>query len=264
MMYKKILSAVLSLFIVGTSLPVSHNAFADDLIFPEPETNMGLCTLGSFTFLVSDDYAILTDCEDDISGRIVLPSKVMDVPLVRIEAGAFSDCDKLESIELGDNVEYIGKNTFKGCTSLNTIKMWNMRCNIAGGADTMGYPENVRIVSRSNSITEEYANYYGYQLEVFGGDIRGDVNSDKKVDAVDASNVLAEYSRYSTTKATPGEYMLRVCDINDDGRIDSIDASRILYYYAYASNGGEETFAFFHDYIYDNDFQEFSDSTWRK
>lgn len=69
----------------------------------------------------------------------------------------------------------------------------------------------------------------------------GDVNGDGKVDASDASAVLAEYSRLSTAaEPTFSPEQAVVSDLNADGRTDSTDASRILGFYSLLSTGGAD------------------------
>ena len=70
----------------------------------------------------------------------------------------------------------------------------------------------------------------------------GDPTGDGKIDSIDASNVLAAYSKFSTKNVTPSKNELAVSDVNGDGYINSLDASKILAYYAYVS--GKETMSF--------------------
>ena len=65
----------------------------------------------------------------------------------------------------------------------------------------------------------------------------GDVTGDGKINAVDASNVLAEYARTSSGdgKGEFSDAQRKAADIDSNGKIDSLDASRILAYYAYTS-----------------------------
>lgn len=70
----------------------------------------------------------------------------------------------------------------------------------------------------------------------------GDMNRDGMVDANDASTVLAEYSRLSTS----GEYSFNEkqkieADVNGDSYIDANDVSNILAYYSYVSTGGKDS-----------------------
>ena len=66
----------------------------------------------------------------------------------------------------------------------------------------------------------------------------GDVDGNSKVNALDASRVLANYSLASTGHAVV--YSLsekKASDVNQDGKVDALDASIILSYYALSSTG---------------------------
>ena len=66
----------------------------------------------------------------------------------------------------------------------------------------------------------------------------GDITDDTHIDSVDASNVLAEYSRISTGKSRTFDNRLwTMADINHDGDVDSIDSSNMLAYYSWLSRG---------------------------
>ena len=69
----------------------------------------------------------------------------------------------------------------------------------------------------------------------------GDVNEDGKIDAKDASAILAEYSIMST--GGDGNFTAsqkQAADVNADTKIDAKDASSILSYYAMASTATDE------------------------
>lgn len=67
----------------------------------------------------------------------------------------------------------------------------------------------------------------------------GDANEDGKVDAKDASAILAEYAMMSTRgDSTFTDNQRNAADVNKDGKTDAKDASCILAYYAYISTGG--------------------------
>lgn len=75
----------------------------------------------------------------------------------------------------------------------------------------------------------------------------GDVNGDKLIDSVDASLILAEYTRLSSQETASFSAAQSKCaDVNNDSKIDSVDASRVLAYYALISNGADISLA---DYI---------------
>lgn len=65
----------------------------------------------------------------------------------------------------------------------------------------------------------------------------GDVNNDKHIDSVDASQLLREYALVSTGKTSIFDGDQKIAgDVDKNGMIDSVDASKVLSYYAYASN----------------------------
>ncbi|MDE5583925.1 MAG: hypothetical protein K2J08_09495 [Ruminococcus sp.] len=95
-----------------------------------------------------------------------------------------------------------------------------------------------RIISETETQKNIAVNFSGY--------IKGDVNGDGFVDTVDASQVLAEYSRISNDgTATFSEKQKLSADVNGDGWMDSVDASRILAYYSNISRGGTPTWNIF-------------------
>ena len=74
--------------------------------------------------------------------------------------------------------------------------------------------------------------------------LKGDANGNNLIDAVDASIILANYAKYSTSSDKPAESELAVQDVNDDGFINAVDASMVLSYYAYVSVGDGEKLGF--------------------
>ena len=69
--------------------------------------------------------------------------------------------------------------------------------------------------------------------------ILGDVNDDGYVNAVDASDILAEYA--SLSSGNPRRFTERqvmAADVDRNGVTDAVDASSVLAFYAYLSGGG--------------------------
>ena len=73
----------------------------------------------------------------------------------------------------------------------------------------------------------------------------GDLNYDRLVDAVDASNILKKYSSFSVNVSIPSSDDMEICDVNKDGFIDSVDSSKVLAFYSYTSIGGSMSFEMF-------------------
>lgn len=71
---------------------------------------------------------------------------------------------------------------------------------------------------------------------------KGDINGDRKINAVDASAILSDYSRVSTSGISAFTQLQSNCsDINGDKKINAVDASCVLAYYAFVSCGGEDS-----------------------
>lgn len=95
--------------------------------------------------------------------------------------------------------------------------------------DTSGFnaAESVRVVFTLNGLASP---------ELENGAIRGDVNSDKRIDSVDASKVLAHYALVSTEQEDNlSAEQLAAADVDKDGEINANDASKILAYYSNVS-----------------------------
>ncbi|SFX70016.1 dockerin type I domain-containing protein [Ruminococcus sp. XPD3002] len=103
-----------------------------------------------------------------------------------------------------------------------------------------------------NSTAQAYAEKYNYKFESLGAaptntvTESGDLNSDGKIDANDATLVLVNYSLLSTgEKMQLTESQQKAADVNGDGKIDASDATLILQYYSYLSTGGDMDFKLF-------------------
>lgn len=87
-------------------------------------------------------------------------------------------------------------------------------------------------------ITSENASQKNITVH-FGDYVKGDVDNDGFINAVDATTVLMEYAVRSTGgESTLSERQQLSANVNNDGFIDAVDATRILIYYASLSTGG--------------------------
>ena len=69
----------------------------------------------------------------DESKDVTIPSKLRGKKVTQIDTSAFEESD-ITSIEIGDNVTYIGKSAFRGCKSLKTVKLGKSILNIDEGS----------------------------------------------------------------------------------------------------------------------------------
>lgn len=73
----------------------------------------------------------------------------------------------------------------------------------------------------------------------------GDIDSDNKINAVDASIVLSYYAMISTSgEGGLSEAQRKAADVDKNGAINAVDASNILSYYAYTSTSKSSTKSF--------------------
>lgn len=78
---------------------------------------------------------------------------------------------------------------------------------------------------------------------MYENSVKGDVNCDGKIDAIDASKVLIYYSYKATAPHfDQTENFIRTADVNNDGVIDAFDASGILKYYSMSATGKTPSF----------------------
>ncbi|MDE6665677.1 MAG: SH3 domain-containing protein [Ruminococcus sp.] len=72
--------------------------------------------------------------------------------------------------------------------------------------------------------------------------LKGDVNGDDLVDAVDATQIQQYYAKLSATgESTFNERQLLAADVNNDDLVDAVDATQIQQYYAKLSALGHAT-----------------------
>lgn len=66
---------------------------------------------GVFTFIIRDDYALVSRCRSDVAGTAEIPSTVEGKPVTAIGENAFSECS-LNEIIIPEGVVYIGRRAF--------------------------------------------------------------------------------------------------------------------------------------------------------
>lgn len=80
----------------------------------------GIYENGTFSYVVSDKSVIITGCDPSLEA-VIVPDEIDGYPVTVIGDGAFSDCDELTEITLGDNLTTIEERAFVLCRSLSEI-----------------------------------------------------------------------------------------------------------------------------------------------
>jgi hypothetical protein len=209
-----------------------------------------------------DDFAF--------SGCNSLRAPKLNRGLSKLGFSAFQVCDNLDSLSVPGSVEVVSDHTSHG-SRVYTLRICSGVKKVSTNASLNNYYQKRIIIpptvvemepycvgyiymggyagttgaviyGAKGSAAEKYAKENGMTFYEF--DFRyGDLDQNGKVNAVDASLALAEYTLRSTGdrkgKLT-GASELRA-DINDDFTVNAIDASRILQYYAASSSGSDYT-----------------------
>lgn len=111
----------------------------------------------------------------DKSKDVTIPSKLRGKKVTQIDTSAFEESD-ITSIEIGDNVTYIGMSAFRGCKSLKTVKLGKSILNIDEGS--------------FNDCTSLEEIKLPKSLEKLGGSIFAGCTSLKNVELEDGGNFV--------------------------------------------------------------------------
>ena len=117
---KKFIAIVMSFCIVGGSLQAVYSS-APDSIISSSATDYQEVGEDHITYHVYADYAEVYKSDEKAVGEIVIPDKFKGVPVTSISGNAFTNCTKLESIDIPDTVTEIGGAAFWGCSALTSI-----------------------------------------------------------------------------------------------------------------------------------------------
>ena len=202
---KKFIAAILSLCIVGGSLPAVYSGAPESVITASAEEEYTEVTEGVLTYRIYEDYACMITCDRSASGEIVIPSVINGVPVehigdvyvkdygfkecesitaviipdtvISIGSEAFSGCTALKSLTLPSSVMYTSYDSFSLCSSLEEITILNPKCRIDYFATIIcnGYDEenhnyyyNGIIRGYDNSTAQYYAEFFGRNFESLG------------------------------------------------------------------------------------------------
>ncbi|MBP3746412.1 MAG: leucine-rich repeat protein [Ruminococcus sp.] len=152
---KKLIAAILSLCIVGGSLPAVYSS-APECAVTAFAADYEEITDGYLKYRVYSDHAEISKCAEDVEGEVIIQEKVKGVPVTLIGDEAFRECESITSIDIPDSVTSIGDSAFSECTSLKaitipdnvkTIKGWTF--SLCSNLESITIPDSVTSIGDS-------------------------------------------------------------------------------------------------------------------
>lgn len=151
---KKIIAAVLALSIVGGIAPVSYS-YVSYSGMTATAADYTEVTEDGITYRVYGDHAEITGCDEEISGEVVIPETISEVPVTAIAMNAFSRTSNLESIVIPESVTTMGI----ACFSFSGVKRVVIGNGVTEFERSMFYSckdlESVTLGSSITAIPEE-------------------------------------------------------------------------------------------------------------
>lgn len=233
----------------------SCNNDITSVTFPDSVTSIGADAFGNCTSLRTVRLSKSLTKIEQVMFNSCSALESADIPesVEEICASAFSNCSSLETVVIPKSVKEIGEYAFGNCENLTELTIMNPSCIIPDNNDVIfnsgkytyeGDYVNIftgTIKGCRGSTAEKYARKYAIEFEALP-DKKGDLNSDGKTDAVDASAVLVYYSAMSTGgEGNLTSTQIASANVNGDEMIDAKDATCILSYYSYVSTGGSKS-----------------------
>lgn len=78
-------------------------------------------TEGIFTYVIEDGEVIITDCDEEASGDVIIPSTIEGYPVTVIATEAVERCKEITSVTIPDSVKIISEWAFADCYHLETV-----------------------------------------------------------------------------------------------------------------------------------------------
>ncbi len=99
-----------------------------------PMETQAVETDGYLTYTVDDGEVTITDCDEDATGKIVIPETIEGYPVTKIGEGAFWDCTGIKEIVVPKGITVIPDAAFRECETLEKITLPEGVTSIGNGA----------------------------------------------------------------------------------------------------------------------------------
>ncbi len=116
---KRLVSVVLCLILLTGALAVGGNGLGDWLDAINIKANA--VSVDDLNYVINNDEVVITDCNQNASGELIIPDMIDGNPVTGIGNFAFYGCDNLTSITIPYSVTSIGNFAFQWCSGLTNI-----------------------------------------------------------------------------------------------------------------------------------------------
>ncbi len=187
-MLKRSLSLLLviaMIFAVFTVLPVSAAQTDDEIIEVGSDNNTVELGGGTITYEISDGKVTITVSEN-LSGELVLPETIENLPVTAIGDGAFRDQSSVTAVALTDTIAKIGDDAFLNCPGIAQITIPSTVTEI--GERAFGYSSQTEkldgfiIEGLKDSAAERYAADNGFEFTDLSADTYPHITSIENTD----------------------------------------------------------------------------------
>jgi len=152
---KRLLAIVLCVMILGGILPSSQTGW---LKLPDFSLTASAETYGIYTYqlLIEGDTITvqITDCDESASGDVIIPAKLIGLPVVSIAENAFYNCRSITSIEIPEGIISIAGRPFTYCVSLTDINVDSNNSAFASVDGVLFNKEKTEIIAYPEGKTE--------------------------------------------------------------------------------------------------------------
>lgn len=102
-------------------------------------------------------YSIFWDKKTEIT-HLTIPSLIDDIPVIKVESGAFNDCHSLKYVIISDNVSTIGYDAFWNCVNLEGVFVSNclkvIKDEAFGNCEKLKFFNNNKNIKLGESVFE--------------------------------------------------------------------------------------------------------------
>lgn len=80
-------------------------------------------TNAEISFFLENDYFVISGCNKEACGNIIIPKEIYGVSVGRIATHAFDGCSLIESVEIPHEIYRIGQYCFANCANIKSISL---------------------------------------------------------------------------------------------------------------------------------------------